>query len=398
MYEAALKLKKSKCNILLTGTILQNNVSELWSICNICQKGQDWIDFKEFEDYYTNPITQSMKSTASRDDIERGNERKDELYRFLSGFHIRRDKNELPESLQMKGKDDIIVMCELSTVQKALMRECLAFPDVQVMIGQAEPETIFLEENSEENQINPLAVIWRLNHANDKRCGMCIGGTTCKCIFYPTLSKLLKIVSHPASLQVDRSMLDDKKKAKQMAFLQAFSPETVAMLPGGLYLSERFSDLTNITVSGKMEALANMLEHFYNTNCKTLIFSGILRVLDCIGAYIKSKGRNFARIDGHVSVEQRQSIVNEFQTKSQTLLPFMLMSTEVGGLGFNLTAASKVIIFDVNWNPTKDQQSQDRAYRIGQKEKVSVYRLVAKGIRTYYFTHKSAHLYLYRYY
>ncbi len=132
-----------------------------------------------------------------------------------------------------------------------------------------------------------------------------------------------------------------------------------------------------------MVALANMLEHFYNTNCKTLIFSGNLRVLDCIAAYIRSKGRKFARIDGQVSVDQRQAIVNQFQTQSQTLLPFMLMSTEVGGLGFNLTAASKVIIFDVNWNPTKDQQSQDRAYRIGQTEKVSVYRLVAKGRLTH---------------
>ena len=277
-------------------------------------------------------------------------------------------------------------MCELSAVQKALMMECLAFPDVQVMIGQAEPETVFLDEDSGESGINPLAVIWRLNHPDDERCKMCSAGTTCKCIFYPTMSKLLKIVSHPSSLQVDRRTLDDKKRAKQMAFLRAFAPETVAMLPGeggGLYLSERWTDLTNITISGKMEALANMLDHFYNTNCKTLIFSGILRVLDCIGAYIKSKGRSYTRIDGNVSVEQRQSIVYEFQTKSQTLLPYMLMSTEVGGLGFNLTAASKVIIFDVNWNPTKDQQSQDRAYRIGQKEKVSVYRLVAKGTLAY---------------
>jgi SNF2 family DNA or RNA helicase len=56
-----------------------------------------------------------------------------------------------------------------------------------------------------------------------------------------------------------------------------------------------------------------------------------------------------------------------------------LISSRAGGLGLNLNTASKVIIFDVDWNPIIDMQSQDRAYRIGQKEHVTVYRLVSKG-------------------
>jgi len=283
---------------------MQNNVGELWSLCNICKKGKDWVDFNEFQSYYTNPITVSMNRDATREEIELGDERKDELYRFLSGFHIRRDKSELPETLQMKGKDlfthslayllthspayslthlfsyslthlltylltyslthllthagkdDIIVMCELSPVQKALMAECLAFPDVQVMTEKVEPETLFLNEEENEDSINPLAVIWRLNHPNNQRCKMCAKSTTCKCIFYPTLSKLLKIVSHPASLQVDRGMLDIKKKEKQLEFIKAFSDETIAMLPGGFYFSDRFTDLNNI---GKLLTLTHSL-------------------------------------------------------------------------------------------------------------------------------------------
>lgn len=58
---------------------------------------------------------------------------------------------------------------------------------------------------------------------------------------------------------------------------------------------------------------------------------------------------------------------------------FMLISSKAGGLGLNLQAATKVIIFDMHWNPTVDAQAQDRAYRIGQKNKVSVYRLVSQG-------------------
>ncbi|CAD6926263.1 unnamed protein product [Tilletia caries] len=50
-----------------------------------------------------------------------------------------------------------------------------------------------------------------------------------------------------------------------------------------------------------------------------------------------------------------------------------------GGVGLNLTAANKVVIFDPHWNPAVDQQAQDRAYRIGQTRDVDVYRLVGSG-------------------
>lgn len=57
-----------------------------------------------------------------------------------------------------------------------------------------------------------------------------------------------------------------------------------------------------------------------------------------------------------------------------------LISSRAGGLGLNLKAATRVVIFDVDWNPTVDMQSQDRAYRIGQTEHVMVYRYIFGGI------------------
>lgn len=54
----------------------------------------------------------------------------------------------------------------------------------------------------------------------------------------------------------------------------------------------------------------------------------------------------------------------------------MILTTRVGGLGLNLTAANKIIIFDPDWNPMVDMQASDRASRIGQKQEVTVYRFV----------------------
>jgi SWI/SNF-related matrix-associated actin-dependent regulator of chromatin subfamily A member 5 len=56
-----------------------------------------------------------------------------------------------------------------------------------------------------------------------------------------------------------------------------------------------------------------------------------------------------------------------------------LLSTRAGGLGINLTSADTVIIYDSDWNPQMDLQAMDRAHRIGQKNKVNVYRLITEN-------------------
>lgn len=72
-----------------------------------------------------------------------------------------------------------------------------------------------------------------------------------------------------------------------------------------------------------------------------------------------------------------QALVQEFQTTHD--IPVFLLTTQVGGLGLTLTAADRVIIVDPAWNPSTDNQSVDRAYRIGQQKDVVVYRLITCG-------------------
>ena len=69
--------------------------------------------------------------------------------------------------------------------------------------------------------------------------------------------------------------------------------------------------------------------------------------------------------------------MQEFQTRDD--VPVFLLTTQVGGLGLTLTAADRVIIVDPAWNPSVDNQSVDRAYRIGQQKDVVVYRLITCG-------------------
>jgi len=85
----------------------------------------------------------------------------------------------------------------------------------------------------------------------------------------------------------------------------------------------------------------------------------------------------FLRLDGKTPGDKRQALVDKFN--SDPSISVFLISTRAGGLGLNLTSASKVIITDFNFNPTIDMQAQDRAYRMGQKRHVEVYRLCAKG-------------------
>ena len=80
-------------------------------------------------------------------------------------------------------------------------------------------------------------------------------------------------------------------------------------------------------------------------------------------------------LDGSIPIKERQGMVDAFQSgKGQTFL----ISLKAGGLGLNLTGANYVIHLDPWWNPAIEQQATDRAYRIGQNQKVTVYHLIAE--------------------
>ncbi|XP_075037451.1 chromodomain-helicase-DNA-binding protein 1 [Mixophyes fleayi] len=133
-----------------------------------------------------------------------------------------------------------------------------------------------------------------------------------------------------------------------------------------------------IRSSGKLILLDKLLIRLRERGNRVLIFSQMVRMLDILAEYLKSRQFTFQRLDGSIKGEIRKQALDHFNAEGSEDFCFLL-STRAGGLGINLASADTVVIFDSDWNPQNDLQAQARAHRIGQKKQVNIYRLVTKG-------------------
>uniref|UniRef100_A0A3B5MHD2 Uncharacterized protein n=1 Tax=Xiphophorus couchianus TaxID=32473 RepID=A0A3B5MHD2_9TELE len=130
--------------------------------------------------------------------------------------------------------------------------------------------------------------------------------------------------------------------------------------------------------SGKLVLLDKLLVRLKERGHRVLIFSQMVRMLDILAEYLRSRQFLFQRLDGSIKGEIRKQALDHFNAEGSEDFCFLL-STRAGGLGINLASADTVVIFDSDWNPQNDLQAQARAHRIGQKRQVNIYRLVTKG-------------------
>jgi DNA excision repair protein ERCC-6 len=134
----------------------------------------------------------------------------------------------------------------------------------------------------------------------------------------------------------------------------------------------------NPNKSGKMQVVKALLEMWKRFGHKTLLFSQGVQMLNIIEEFVKGLGGfNYLRMDGGTNIKERQGLVDRFNNDPD--LHVFLLTTKVGGLGVNLTGANRVIIFDPDWNPSTDVQARERAWRLGQKKEVTIYRLMTAG-------------------
>ncbi|PWA31965.1 hypothetical protein CCH79_00019283 [Gambusia affinis] len=123
--------------------------------------------------------------------------------------------------------------------------------------------------------------------------------------------------------------------------------------------------------SGKLVLLDKLLVRLKERGHRVLIFSQMVRMLDILAEYLRSRQFLFQRLDGSIKGEIRKQALDHFNAEGSEDFCFLL-STRAGGLGINLASADTVVIFDSDWNPQNDLQAQARAHRIGQKRQVNL--------------------------
>ena len=133
-----------------------------------------------------------------------------------------------------------------------------------------------------------------------------------------------------------------------------------------------------IAASGKLVLLEKLLIKMQREGHRVLIFSQFVLVLDLLQEFCDYKKYTYERLDGGVRGNEREAAIDRFVKPGSNRFLFLL-STRAGGVGLNLATADTVIIFDSDWNPQQDMQAQARAHRIGQKNKVMIYRLVTRN-------------------
>ena len=160
-----------------------------------------------------------------------------------------------------------------------------------------------------------------------------------KGVILATLSKLKQVCNHPAHLLKDGSAIPDR--------------------------------------SGKLARLTEMLEEVINSGERALVFTQFVEMGEILVRHIhETFGREVAFLHGGVPKRQRDRMVERFQDGGFSVF---VVSLRAGGTGLNLMAANHVFHFDRWWNPAVENQATDRAYRIGQKRNVQVYKMVCTG-------------------
>ncbi|KAJ2659182.1 hypothetical protein IWW48_003616, partial [Coemansia sp. RSA 1200] len=127
--------------------------------------------------------------------------------------------------------------------------------------------------------------------------------------------------------------------------------------------------------SGKLQLLHALLPELRARGHRMLLFSQFKGTMDILEDYFAAEGFAYLRIDGSTAPSERQMKVGSFNAPASPALVFMA-STRTGGLGLNLTSADVVVIFDCDFNPHADLQAMARAHRIGQTKPVTVLKLV----------------------
>ncbi|XP_057300230.1 DNA repair and recombination protein RAD54-like [Hydractinia symbiolongicarpus] len=315
----ALNLLKTSKRILLSGTPIQNDLLEYFSLVHFVNGGILGT-VNEFKKKFENPILRGRDAGASDDEKKKGEDKLTELLSIVSKCIIRRTSAILSKYLPVKVEQ--VVFCKLADGQQNMYK---AFVNSKV---------VRMETKDGKLSASSLAFI----------------------------NQIKKLCNHP-------ELIFDKHKLCEDGL-----HDILEMFPTNFSVKQFQPEL-----SGKMQVLDLILAVVKATSDdKVVLVSNYTQTIDLFEKLARLRGYQFVRLDGSMSIKKRMKIVDNFNDPNSNVYLFML-SSKAGGCGLNLIGANRLVMFDPDWNPANDDQAMARVWRDGQKKQVFIYRLLSTG-------------------
>ncbi|KAL2428756.1 DNA repair and recombination protein RDH54 [Exophiala dermatitidis] len=316
----AIESLNTRRRIILSGTPIQNDLGEFYAMVNFVNDGCLGSQ-KGFIRDFEKPIIRSRQPDASEEEIERGCDASEELARTTSPFILRRTADILSDFLP--PKTEYVLFCKPTQAQTKIYRNILKSAMFHSALRSSESA-------------------------------------------FQLITILKKLCNSPA-LMNPKYGNDDSTPSSSLTTLNE-------MLPEGL------SKLYHNSLSCKIRLLDELLQQIRaNTNEKVVLISNYTSTLNLVEQLLINSNLPYLRLDGSIAAKKRQGLVDQFNNSKSTQTFAFLLSAKAGGVGLNLIGASRLILFDVDWNPATDDQAVARIHRQGQKRHCKIYRFLIKG-------------------
>ncbi|KAG4028266.1 hypothetical protein MFRU_023g01010 [Monilinia fructicola] len=351
---------RSRTRIALTGSPLANNVEEYHTMV-------EWVapnylgPISEFRAKYKEPIEQGLYLDSTPQEKREGMKMLDVLKKDLSPKVHRADMSVLRDDLP--PKKEFIINVSLTELQKqayiTYVRSVSSQKPARTKSGDLKQTTVWA-------YLNILTLL--CNHPSCFK-------TKLDDVHRSSQTDSASVTnSHRVQPIEPLEVTDEDLENDPEAWNVGISEDLISA--EAKVFKSIVGDITNPELSNKVKILCQILDASRAIGDKVLVFSQTLATLDFLETMCRKQDRKFARLDGKTPMKKRQTLVKDFNSND---LELYLISTTAGGLGLNLYGANRVVIFDFRYNPINEEQAIGRAYRIGQKKNVFVYRLMSAG-------------------